>query len=260
MPDMLGTGLSSLRALQRALDTTAHNIANVSTPGYSRQRVEFETRKPSVVGLELDRQWRRRQPRAPHLRPVPDRADPQQQRQSRAPGGFRDAGRAARQHARRHDQRLCRPRCRPSRTRSAKCRARRDPFRRARCCSPRPRARRSACRTTTIACATCRPTSTRASPAKRAKSRCSRRASRASTAKSRSPPQNTGQPPNDLLDQRDRLIDELASKVSVTTVADGDRTLNVFIGNGQPLVLGTTASRDHHGRRSVRSGAHAVRA
>src|SRR5688572_1499413 len=50
MADMLGTGLSSLRALQRALDTTAHNIANVSTPGYSRQRVEFQTRQPSVVG------------------------------------------------------------------------------------------------------------------------------------------------------------------------------------------------------------------
>ena len=33
MPDMLGTGLSSLRALQRALDTTAHNIANVVDAG-----------------------------------------------------------------------------------------------------------------------------------------------------------------------------------------------------------------------------------
>ena len=54
--------------------------------------------------------------------------------------------------------------------------------------------------------------------------------------------QSTGQPPNDLLDQRDRLIDELSTKVSVTTVAEGASTLNVFIGNGQPLVLGTTAS------------------
>ena len=75
MADMLGTGLSSLRALQRALDTTAHNIANVSTPGYSRQRVEFETRTPSMSGSQLDRQRRRREPGAPHLRPVPDRAD-----------------------------------------------------------------------------------------------------------------------------------------------------------------------------------------
>ena len=50
MPDMLGTGLSSLRALQRALDTTAHNIANVSTEGYTRQRAEFATRRPESYG------------------------------------------------------------------------------------------------------------------------------------------------------------------------------------------------------------------
>src|SRR3954469_4461779 len=50
MPDMLGTGLSSLRALQRALDTTAHNIANVSTEGYTRQRVDFASRKPETFG------------------------------------------------------------------------------------------------------------------------------------------------------------------------------------------------------------------
>src|SRR5262245_4320316 len=50
MADMLSTGLSSLRALQRALDTTSHNIANVSTPGYTRQRVEFATRQPQSYG------------------------------------------------------------------------------------------------------------------------------------------------------------------------------------------------------------------
>ena len=50
MADLLGTGLSSLRAMQRALDTTAHNIANVSTEGYTRQRVDFATRKPQAYG------------------------------------------------------------------------------------------------------------------------------------------------------------------------------------------------------------------
>ena len=55
--------------------------------------------------------------------------------------------------------------------------------------------------------------------------------------------QQSGQPPNDLLDQRDALIDELSGKVSVTVVAEGDATLNVFIGNGQPLVLGNQASQ-----------------
>src|SRR6188508_3035415 len=50
MADLLGTGLSSLRAMQRALDTTAHNIANVSTEGYTRQRVDFATRTPQSYG------------------------------------------------------------------------------------------------------------------------------------------------------------------------------------------------------------------
>ncbi len=51
-----------------------------------------------------------------------------------------------------------------------------------------------------------------------------------------------GQPPNDLLDQRDRLLDELSMKVSVNAVNQDGGTVNVFIGNGQPLVLGATAS------------------
>jgi flagellar hook-associated protein 1 len=48
--DILSTGISGLRAFQRALDVTSHNIANVSTPGYSRQRVELETRDAERYG------------------------------------------------------------------------------------------------------------------------------------------------------------------------------------------------------------------
>jgi flagellar hook-associated protein 1 FlgK len=51
-----------------------------------------------------------------------------------------------------------------------------------------------------------------------------------------------GQPPNDLLDQRDRLIDELATHINVNVVPQGDKTVNVFIGNGQPLVVGRDAA------------------
>lgn len=50
----------------------------------------------------------------------------------------------------------------------------------------------------------------------------------------------SGQPPNDLLDQRDRLIDELSSHVNVNVVKQSDGALNVFVGNGQPLVVGQT--------------------
>jgi flagellar hook-associated protein 1 FlgK len=45
--------------------------------------------------------------------------------------------------------------------------------------------------------------------------------------------------PNDLLDQRDQLIADLNKEVRVTTVVQGDGAFNVFIGSGQPLVIGT---------------------
>ena len=51
----------------------------------------------------------------------------------------------------------------------------------------------------------------------------------------------TGQPPNDLLDQRDALIRDLAAQISVTTVRQDDGAINVFIGSGQTLVIGTEA-------------------
>lgn len=51
-----------------------------------------------------------------------------------------------------------------------------------------------------------------------------------------------GQPPNDLLDRRDLLVNRLSEIISVSTVEADDGSLNVFIGSGQSLVLGTTAS------------------
>ena len=51
-----------------------------------------------------------------------------------------------------------------------------------------------------------------------------------------------GQPPNDLLDKRDLLVNQLAELVSVSTVTSDNGSLDVFIGNGQTLVLGNTAN------------------
>jgi flagellar hook-associated protein 1 len=50
------------------------------------------------------------------------------------------------------------------------------------------------------------------------------------------------QPPNDLLDQRDQLVDQLSTHVDITTVQQSDGQMNVFIGSGQPLVVGKDAS------------------
>ncbi|NKB38983.1 MAG: flagellar hook-associated protein FlgK [Gammaproteobacteria bacterium] len=52
-----------------------------------------------------------------------------------------------------------------------------------------------------------------------------------------------GQPPNDLLDKRDKLIEDLSAYIGVNVVEQFDGSSNVFVGNGQPLVLGSTSSR-----------------
>jgi len=52
-----------------------------------------------------------------------------------------------------------------------------------------------------------------------------------------------GQTPNDLLDQRDNLIDQLASKINVSTSVQTDGAVNVFVGSGQSLVLGARSNQ-----------------
>jgi len=51
-----------------------------------------------------------------------------------------------------------------------------------------------------------------------------------------------GMQPNDLLDQRDELVRQLSEFVSVSTTAQGDGAVNVFTGNGFPIVLGKSTS------------------
>jgi flagellar hook-associated protein 1 FlgK len=46
-----------------------------------------------------------------------------------------------------------------------------------------------------------------------------------------------GQPPNTLIDQRDQLVSNLSTLTAVSTTLDSNGALNVFVGNGQPLVL-----------------------
>ncbi len=51
MADPLSTAVSGLLAVQRSLATVSHNISNVNTEGYSRQRVENSTRIPEFTGV-----------------------------------------------------------------------------------------------------------------------------------------------------------------------------------------------------------------
>lgn len=46
-----------------------------------------------------------------------------------------------------------------------------------------------------------------------------------------------GQPANDMLDQRDELVNQLSKLINTDTVRQDDGSINVYIGNGQALVV-----------------------
>ncbi len=50
-----------------------------------------------------------------------------------------------------------------------------------------------------------------------------------------------GQPANDMLDQRDELINQLSKLINIDTVRQDDGAVSVFVGNGQALVVGAQA-------------------
>lgn len=52
-----------------------------------------------------------------------------------------------------------------------------------------------------------------------------------------------GQQPNDLIDQRDQLISQLNQEIKTTVLRQPDGTTSVFVGNGQALVIDEQAMR-----------------
>ena len=52
----------------------------------------------------------------------------------------------------------------------------------------------------------------------------------------------TGQTPNDLLDQRDKLVNELNQYVQTSSLEADDGSLTLFVAGSQPLVLGVTVT------------------
>jgi len=54
---------------------------------------------------------------------------------------------------------------------------------------------------------------------------------------------SNGQQPNDLLDAREEAVRKLSTFIGVTVVTQDDSSYNLFVGSGQPLVVGRQASR-----------------
>ncbi|MES2819767.1 MAG: flagellar hook-associated protein FlgK [Pseudomonadota bacterium] len=54
---------------------------------------------------------------------------------------------------------------------------------------------------------------------------------------------SAGSPPNDLLDAREEAVRKLSTFIGVTVVPQDNNSFNLFVGSGQPLVVGSTAAR-----------------
>jgi flagellar hook-associated protein 1 FlgK len=241
MADMLGTGLSSLRALQRALDTTAHNIANVSTEGYTRQRVDFATRKPQLYGSN----WIGSGVNASQVKRVYDqflhesvrsssgtlaRLDAFAEQAGRLDNLLGDTTNGLSSSLQSFTDAINEVSSTPSSVSARQVLLAEGRALVERLKNYDARLREMSADVDTRLTVEAGEISTLA----RSLARLNGDISVAT--------QQTGQPPNDLLDQRDQLIDQLSKKVGISVVAEGDTTVNVFIGTGQPLVLGTNAS------------------
>ncbi len=240
MPSIMSTGLSGLLAFQKALDTTSHNITNVNTEGYTRQRVEFGTRPASAlgsgwVGTGVDTLTVRRllddyligQTRGSGtIVQGLDAFATQANRLNNLLGDSTSGLAATVQKLQNAVEGVT--------TEPTSIAARQVLIAEARGTVDRLKFYDSQMRQ--IDSDVSRKMTSELgelTTLSQGIARLNGEITRGFAA--------TGQPPNDLLDQRDLLIDKLAQKVNVTTVNQDQGVVNVFIGNGQALVLDTRA-------------------
>lgn len=237
MADLLNTSISGLLAFQRALDVTSHNITNANTPGYSRQLPDFQTRTPQYLGGN----WMGSGADVAAVNRAYDNFLSTQARS--ASSAYNQSNTYATQAARVSNL--------FGDTTTGLSAAMQKFVNSLQAVSDSPNS--TAARQTMLA---------------EAQTLVDRLKSYETSLKSLDSQVNasigaeadtitslargiadlnkqiangyaqSGQAPNDLLDQRDKLIDELATHVNVSVVKTDDNQLNVFIGNGQPLVVG----------------------
>ncbi len=242
MPDVMSSGLSALLAFQRALETTSHNIANANTPGYVRQRAEFVARQPQQngngwVGSGVDvstvtRQYDRFL--VAQTRTASSTAsgfDAYASLASRVNNLFSDSNTGLGASLQRLDAAL-----QGVATEPTSIAARQVLLGEARSTVDRLQFFDNQLRV--LEAETNDRVGIEISEVNSLASNIARLNGEISAGYAR-----TGQPPNDLLDERDRLIDQLSERLSVSVVAQGEGIVNVFVGSGQALVLNSAAAR-----------------
>lgn len=242
MADFLRTGLSGLLAFQRALDTTSHNISNVNTPGYSRQRVELGTRQAEPygngwVGTGVSVQTNRRMfddfiaVQARGTSSSLQRFDVFASNAERLNNMFGDSASGLTATLQKFTNAFQSVANSP-----ASIPARQALLTEANTLQQRLQYFDS--RLTAMD----EETNFRLQGEVSEINVLAQSIAKLNEDISIGMARTNGQPPNDLLDQRDQLLDQLSAKVAVNAVKQDGGAVNVFIGNGQPLVLGSTAS------------------
>lgn len=236
MGDLLSTGLSGLFAFRRALDVSSHNVANVATEGYSRQRVDLATRDAQPYGNG----WVGNGVAATGVRRS---YDDFLATQSRSSASTLEHLNLFADQAAKIDNLLADPKTGLSASMQSfvnaaqgvasspgSSAAREVLLGEAQALTDRLQAFDARLRTLDSELGT-RMTGEAATITSLAQNLA--RLNQEITAGLA----RTGQPPNDLLDQRDRLLDELAGHINVQSVTQPDGAVNVFVGSGQALVL-----------------------
>ena len=242
MANLLSTSVSGLLAFQRALDTTSHNIANVSTPGYSRQQVEIGTRPAQPAGNG----WIGQGASVQTTRRLYDDFIAQQTRSTSSSFQHLDvySSNAARLDNMFGDSKT---------GQTATLQDFSNAFQGVANSPNSIPARQVLLSQASTLQNRLKSFDTQLNAMDdEVNSRLKSEVDEVNTiasgiAKLNSDIQvglaRTGQPPNDLLDQRDKLLDQLSEKVSINVVKQDDGVANVFIGNGQPLVVGANANK-----------------
>ncbi len=242
MPDILNTSLTGLRAFQSALATTSHNIANVNTEGFSRQRVNFGTMPAENVGVGYI--GRGVQPQGvvrilDQFRVDSLRNNLTEQSRLTALNGL--AGGI--------DSLLASPD-------SGLSRPMQDFFSALQTVADNPSsvsARQVALSQAEVLADRFSTLDSRLSGLNgEVNARLQSSLTQVNTLAANVADLNLairdaqaaagGAPPNDLLDQRDVVLNQLAEQIAIDVVAQNDGSVSVFIGNGQALVLGPDSS------------------
>ena len=242
MADMLSTGVSALLAFQRSLDTTSHNIANASTEGYSRQRAELLARPADAFGGG----WIGNGVDVSTVRRLYDTVLAGQARS--AGSGFQQLDTFS-TYAGRLDNLF-------SDTSTGLATTLQNFINSVQTVADAPASITS--RQVLLSQAGALTNRLKSYNSNldginnQLNSQLHSEASAISTIASNIATLNqrivaaqgvNQQPPNDLLDQRDKLLGDLATHLAVSTVRQSDGAVSVFIGNGQALVMNNTAAR-----------------